>query len=290
MPYDRADYIKACNDAGVEPKLSEIPEKVYEGALYTKSGKFQSDGTPVYQSLDKETLLNNKDILRYSGADPEIGQGTDKYHEANQAALSAMTDEETKALTNYTKQYVGTNYSAINHYLITGEGSDDVKKAAETVTHALDKPIGADCITCRGTHELHGTGNDEKLQKIVDQIAKGNFFKAGQLKDALTGKTVTNDAVMSTSPNSSTSGYGSLPIQYVFKTPADAKAVDITAVSSYGGARDKFSQAFGSSATRESEVAFKPGTKYKIDDVQFSLDTRGKKKAGQDYVVATIQP
>ena len=72
------------------------------------------------------------------------------------------------------------------------------------------------------------------------------------------------------------------------QSPATAKAVDITAVSAYGGGRSSAASVLGGSASYESEIAYKPGTRYKVDRVEFGTKRDGKKTAGQVWVVCTV--
>ena len=292
--FSKEDYIQKCRETGTEPKLSMEPKEVVKEHFYTKAGKLQHDGTPVYNSLSKEEVLSDKEINMYSGFDRELNpEGADAAEHSAEKAIDSLSDEQRSALNAYSRQHSSTNYSAINHYLTTGEGDENVRRAAEHVSAALDHEIGVDCITRRGDSAVHGIGNDDAINKLVAQIGKGNFSKAGKLKELLEGKTVTNDAVMSTSPGEATEGFGSLAVQYVFKTPKNAKAVDITSLSAYGGGRSEAEKALANTglfgtATEESEVAFKPGTRYKIDRVEFSTNPNSKKKNGQVFLVCTI--
>ena len=293
--FDRSDYIKACKDSGKEPRLSSDPETPYDGVFYSKSGKYQKDDTPVYSYSDASTQLSDEEIVRFSGHDEELNpDGAAKAESAAREAIASMSEEERRALKNYTSQYGNGSYSTVNEYFINGTGSEETKKAAEHVNAALDHEIGADCICSRGAGGIHGTKDDKTAAKIIGQIEKGNFSNAGKLKDILVGQVIKNDAAMSTSPGGSTSGYGQRPVQMTFKTPADAKAVNITSLSNYGGGASEAAKALAStgmfgSIAYESEVLFKPGTRYRIDDVQFSISVDGKnKKSGKIHIVASI--
>ena len=292
--YDRSDYVEACKKEGKTPKLSETPKELEKGFFYTKSGKLQTDGTPVYASLDKEKLLSNKELVRYSGTDKEINpEGAEKAEKAQAEAVENMSDAQRAALHEYTMQYGQANYSAVNNYYKTGEGNEHVQKNAEEIRTALDKEIGVECITARGDSAIYGTSNDKAVGKIVSQIEKGNFSNAGKLEKMLTGQIITNESAMSTSPNDPTSNYGSLPVQLIFKTPADAKAVNITGLSAFGGGRSEVEKALANtglfgSVEHETEVLYKPGTKYRVDSVRYSCTMDGKKKRGQVYLVCTV--
>lgn len=290
----RKAYIEACEKAGEKPRFHFEPEEVDKWDLATPKGKIQSDGTPVYYSLDHSKVLSDSELAEYSGFDDDLNpEGYQKSNSAAAKAKEAMSQEQISALNGYTKQYGPGTYDKVNRYLSTGDGDDATKKAAALVTSATDHPIGVDCLTSRGTNELHDVPDSDAAMKIVEQISKGNYTKAGKLKEMLEGKAVTNPAAMSTSPGGPTSKYGTLPIQYIFKTPANAKAVDITSISAFGGGRSEVEKKLAAtglfgSVEHESEVLFHPGTKYRIDRVDFSFSRDGKKKRGQVFITATI--
>lgn len=293
---DMESYIKYCKENGVEPKLHEDPEEVGKSFLYSKSGKPQHDGTPVYKSLDKFTCLSDKEINAFAGFEDDLEpEGAKKIREATKDAFSRWGEAERNAVREYTKQYSPTNYVAINKYLASGDGDESVKRAAQNITSALNHEIGADCVTFRGQSDLTGIVNNQKLDKILKQIEKGNYSHASELTKGLEGLTVTNKAVMSTSKVESSSGYGYRTVQMIFKTPKTAKAVDITGASAYGGSKDVAAKAllntglFGA-GTHESEVAYKPGTSYKIEKVMMArtMDDRGKRVSGKVFLVCSV--
>lgn len=291
---DRDAYIEACRAEGKEPRLSEPAEEFPQEYLISNSGKSQTDGTPVYTSLDKDKLLSDNDIITYSGTDKALNpEESEKAEQATKNAVDSMSDEELSAIHGYTKQYGSATSYEINNYLATGEGTETTKKASEQLTSALDHEIGVDCITCRGASTVHGTDQDPKVRKLIDKVSRGDFSSAQQLKEMLEGKTITSNTVLSTSPNTTTSEYDQRPVQFIFKTPHNAKGVNITGVSAYGGGRSNAEKALAAtgifgSEQHETEVAFKPGTRYTIDRVEYAVDTRGKKRKGQVYIVATI--
>ncbi len=292
---DRETYIQKCNEEGKPIRLHETPTEVYDGWLWSKSGKRQTDGTPVHRDMTKEQVLSDDDLVKYSGLDGTVNPtGKAEAEKARDAAMAAMSDAEISALNDYTRQWHGANYAAVNQYLVTGEGSEQAKTAAAKITSATDHPIGVDCITCRGDQSIFGTGRDEEIGKLVRKVERGDYSSARKLRDMLVGETVTNQAAMSTSPNDPTSGYGQRPVQYIFRTPKEAKAVDITSVSAFGGGRSEAEKKLAAtglfgSVEHEAEVLYKPGTRYKIADVQFSMsvDRKGK-KTGQVIIVADI--
>lgn len=291
---DREDYIEECRKAGEEPRLHETPNEINANFFYTKSGKLQHDGTPVYDRLDKESLLSDKELIQYSGDDSVLNpQGKEELAEASRKAIDSMSNEEKSALNNYTRQFSGASYFEINEYYNTGEGSDKVKENAKLIDSALDNEIGKECIVCRGETGFHGSDIDDKINKLVNQISKGNFTNADKLKNMLEGKEFTNDSPMSTSPGNPLEGFSSRPVQMFIKTPANAKAVNITELSAYGGGRSEAEKKLAETGlfgniSYENEVLFKPKTKYKVERVEYKSDIRSKKKNGQIYVVCSI--
>lgn len=295
-PLDIDDYVSYCKKKGTEPKTHEEPKEIDSSSFYSKSGKLLHDGTPVYDGLDKHRCLSDSELNQFSGLDDARDpEGSKKIKKATEDACGSWSDNERRAVNQYSKQYSPTNYVAVNKFLATGEGSDEVKKAAEDIDSALNHPIGSDCVTFRGQSDLTGIVDNQKLEKIVKQIEKGNFSNAAALKSGLEGATVTNAAVMSTSKFESSTGYGYRPVQMLFKTPSTAKAVDITNASAYGGSQDRATKAllntgFFGYASKENEVAYKPGTSYRIDKVMFSraIDDRKGKFYGKVYLVCSV--
>lgn len=285
---DRDEYTEACRSAGVDPKLHESKQEA--SPAYLKG----SDGTPVYEGLTDYSVLTNDEIIKYSSTEPDINpEGNKKFAEATKQAFSKMSDEEVNAIQQYTKQYGGANYAVINEYL-GGKNPDDEqgKAAAEIVTKALDHKLGADITVYRGEEDLTHIVNDPKISKALRKIERGDFSDASKIADAITGKEVTNPTVTSTSTGSA-GNYGNRTVQFIFKSPSDAKGVDISSVSVYGGGRNQqasfLGTATGVSASQESEIAYKPGMKYSIDRVDFGVRYNKGKPKGQIYITATIQ-
>lgn len=287
---DPEEYVRQCEEDGVSPNLHFVPEDV--SAYIDKT-----DGTPVYGNLQAEEIVSSDEIMKYGiGYASKTAQGKEsqaKMTAATEKAISSITDEELGAIRSYTSQY-GVNYQRVNDYL-TGKAPDDseAKRQAELLSSALDHEIGADTVTYRGQSNINHITDDPKIQKICSQIEKCNFSGAKKLQDALVGKVVTNDTVTSTSKGGA-GDYSSRPVQIVFKTPANAKAVDISSVSKYGGGRgsveSKLASAMGASMQIENEVAYKPGMRYKIESVDFSRksSTHSKKPSGQIFIVASV--
>ena len=278
------EYIQACKDAGVTPRFHESKEEVGSWALK------DTDGTPVYKDLRTKQVLTDEEIAKYSGTDSSMNpDGAKKFEQSTLQAIEKLTPEETKAIRDYTSQY-GVNYMSINQYL-NGTNPDDerAKEKAELITKALDKELGTDITVFRSESDLSHITSNSKVKAMLNKVKRGDFSSASKLKEELEGKEVTYPTVTSTSLNGSAAGFDQLPVQIIFKAPASAKGLDISAVSAYGGDRDEFSKAFGNSMSMESEVAFKPGMTYKIDRVDFNWKTGGKKPSGQVFITATIQ-
>lgn len=288
------DYIDACKKAGVQPQLHRSSDEWDKYSLMTSSGKSLTDGTPVYGAYNKEQALSSEELLEYSGFDKRINpEGYERSEKAAKRAIEGMTDQEKAAINNYTKQYGPGTYMTVNKYLATGEGDEKIAKAAELVTSALDHDIGVDCIVSRGDDMIYGTGNDAAIEKLVQKVSRGNFTSAKKLKDALVGKKVDVPTALSTSPGDTLQGYNQRPVQFVFKTPSSAKGVRIDRLSAFGGGRSEVEKKlaatglFGAVST-ESEVLFRPGLRYSIDDVNFVFTRDKKKKSGQVVITATI--
>ena len=278
------DYIAECKAVGQTPDLHVTPDEI--NPAYLK----KSDGTPVYMNLSENSVLSAEDINKY-----ENPENVAKRIEASQKAVSEWIPEEYKAMKDYTSQWGVNNYQDVNECLVTGEGSESVKKAAEEVTKALNHPIGADCVTHRGiqTDEIGQITNNPKAAKYIAQIERGDFSHAKDLRDILNGLEVTNPAVMSTSAYYDYN-YGQRAINMMFKTPAEAKAVDLSQISNYAGGRNgiesKLAAAMGKSMSYEHEIAYKPNTKYRIDSVDFSFTParKGQKAKGKIILVCSV--
>lgn len=279
----RKDYIRQCNDAGSEPLLHETPEALQ----YVD--KPDDGNLSIYDRFNSYNALNDDDLVKYGAFDHDQNpNGNEDLTKASISAIESLTPEQHEALVGYTQQYGAATYTEINHYLTSSDEektgySDVVAKNAAAITKALDKEIGADCLVSRGQSDLIGIAPDKKLENYVKQISKCNFKNASKLKQALEGKVIQNDAVMSTSAGNSAGDYSACSVQLLLKTPAKAKAVDLSAVSAYGTHSEvekALAAAMGQSLSYEHEVAFKPGTQYKIDsvDIGFRPASRDRKK------------
>lgn len=275
-----SEYIAKCREENVDPLLHSDKNEVPQNFLKN------SDGTQVYQNLNSRSVLTNDEIIEYSSTDKDLNpKGNKAFEDSTNNAIESMSPEERNAVTDYTSQY-GVNYSRVNNYL-NGTNPDDAmaKANAELLDKALDHEIGAPVTVYRGEQDLSHI--DPKLNAALRKVEKGDYSQAEKIKKGLEGKEVEVPVVCSTSIGGSVQGFNQLPVQFIFKAPADAKGVNITELSKYGGSKDTLSSMFGS-GSYESEIAFKPGMKYKIDRVDFNLTTTGKKRNGQIFITATV--
>ena len=281
----RDEYIRACKEAGVDPKLHENKEEIPEAYLK------KTDGTPVYSNLNKNSVLTDEEISEYSGTDRDLNpEGKSGFEEATRSAIDGMTKEQVSALNGYTSQY-GVNYQRVNEYLNgTRTNDEEAKKAAEAITEALDHEVGVPLLAYRGEQDLSHISDNPKVKTMLNKVARGDFSSAEKLKEDLEGREVTSPVVTSTSLYSSLEGFDKLPVQIIYKVPETAKAVDITNLSAYGGGRSSAAAIFGGAMSYETELAFKPGMSYKIERVDFSLTQNGKKQVGQVFITASVNP
>lgn len=281
----RDEYIRACKEAGVDPKLHENKEEIPEAYLK------KTDGTPVYSNLNKNSVLTDEEISEYSGTDRDLNpEGKSRFEEATRSAIDGMTKEQVSALNGYTSQY-GVNYQRVNEYLNgTRTNDEEAKKAAEAITEALDHEVGVPLLAYRGEQDLSHISDNPKVKTMLNKVARGDFSSAEKLKEDLEGREVTSPVVTSTSLYSSLEGFDKLPVQTIYKVPETAKAVDITNLSAYGGGRSSAAAIFGGAMSYETELAFKPGMSYKIERVDFSLTQNGKKQVGQVFITASVNP
>ena len=281
----RDEYIRACKEAGVDPKLHENKEEIPEAYLK------KTDGTPVYSNLNKNSVLTDEEISEYSGTDRDLNpEGKSRFEEATRSAIDGMTKEQVSALNGYTSQY-GVNYQRVNEYLNgTRTNDEEAKKAAEAITEALDHEVGVPLLAYRGEQDLSHISDNPKVKTMLNKVARGDFSSAEKLKEDLEGREVTSPVVTSTSLYSSLEGFDKLPVQIIYKVPETAKAVDITNLSAYGGGRSSAAAIFGGAMSYETELAFKPGMSYKIERVDFSLTQNGKKQVGQVFITASVNP
>ena len=274
------DYMAECEKRGIEPKLHKAPDIIPNDHL-KKPGD-----VPVYSNLSEESVLSDEEIVKYA-------KSRDKMEESSRAAIDKWDAEQANAVRSYTSQYGTNNYTGVNTFLETGEAANaQTAKAAEVITKALDYELGAEAVLFRGESGISSQLGIKDIDKHIRRIERSDFTKAAELRDALVGQVITNKKVTSTSTDQSVTTYGQLPVQTIFKTPASAKAVDISQASVYGGGAGSATQAFaaatGQSISQEGEVAFKPGLRYRIDAVDFSINSMNKKSKGQIVLTATV--
>ena len=96
--YDRSDYIKKCEAEGKTPRLHFEPEELPKEFFYSKSGKLQHDGTPVYKMLDSSEVLSDSELLKYNGYDLDLNEKSKvDADKAFEKAAEGMTDAQRTA-------------------------------------------------------------------------------------------------------------------------------------------------------------------------------------------------
>lgn len=293
---DEERYVEICHEHGVAPRLHTEPVEAPEWMTMSKSGKQRRDDTPVYTGVAVSDLLADDELVEYAGASGATSdEQKQRLKDAAQRATESMSDAQAQAVQGYTAQFGYGSYSYVNPYLAgdNPDASQQTIEAAEQITSALDHDIGEKCVTYRGTGSIRTLTQSDELQKVVDEISKNNFSHAGRLVSALEGQEFASPTVISTS-SSVDANYSQLPVQVIFKTPANAKAVNVSAMSKYAGGRSSVETALAStglfgSAQFEREVAYKPGTRYRVDKVVCSADNDRKgKPQGKVFVLCTV--
>lgn len=193
--------------------------------------------------------------------------------------LEKLSDNELNSIAEYTKEHGGVNYSQVNKYMRTGEGSDEVKQAAKNISSALEKSkVGGDGLVFRGVDAsvIGGKRLEIELKKLRTALKKGTIKDATKILKAtndLVGQTFTDKAPMSTNANYSSS-YGQRDVVLAINVKKDTKGLDITSLSSYGhGKKDAWTEKFGSAINFENEVLLSPNTTLKFKNV--TLDDKG---------------
>lgn len=193
--------------------------------------------------------------------------------------LENLTEQEVSSLADYTKEFSGINYSQVNKYMRTGEGSDEVKKAAENISSALEKSrVGGEGLVFRGVDAsvIGGKRLETELKKLRTALKKGTIKDATKILKAtndLVGQTFTDKAPMSTNAYYS-SAYGQREVVLAINVKKDTKGLDIKSLSSYGqGKKDAWTEKFGSAINAENEVLLSPNTTLKFNKV--TLDNKG---------------
>lgn len=193
--------------------------------------------------------------------------------------LENLTEQEVSSLADYTKEYGGINYSQVNKYMRTGEGSEEVKQAAENISSALSKSkIGGEGMVFRGVDAsvIGGKRLETELKKLRTALKKGTIKDASKILKAtndLVGQSFTDKAPMSTNAHYS-SAYGQRDVVLAINVKKDTKGLDIKSLSAYGqGKKDAWTEKFGSAINSESEVLLSPNTTLKFKNV--TLDDKG---------------
>jgi hypothetical protein len=190
-----------------------------------------------------------------------------------------LTDEQKKAITDYTSEYGEGSYKNVNKYARTGQGSDAVKKAYKDVISAVDRPLGNNAILFRGVGEEVFT--DKDMQTFAKQAAKGNFSKLDKFSEKI-GKYIYQDkAPTSTTIRSGelqekgTSGYGQNNVGLHILADKNTKGMYVSKLSKYGGKAMDL-KGMGTNTNFESEVLLHPDNRFKVAAVAFqSLGTTG---------------
>ena len=289
-------YVELCSERGVTPRLHTDPVEADDWMTTTKSGKNRRDDTPVYTGVCVSDLLSDEELIEYAHASRSTSdEQRENLAEAAQRAIEGMSDSEARAVQGYTGQFGYASYSYVNAYLAGNNpnASQQTVEAAEQITSALDHEIGERCVTYRGADSIRSVAQSDDLQRVVEEISKNNFSHASRLVSSLEGKEFESPTVISTS-STPDENYAQRPVQVIFKTPANAKAVNVSAISKFAGGRSSAEKAlaatglFGSVQT-ESEVAYKPGTRYRVDKVVCSAETDRRGKAqGKVFIVCTV--
>lgn len=193
--------------------------------------------------------------------------------------LENLTKQEISSLTDYTNEHGGINYSQVNKYMRTGEGSDEVKQAAKNISSALEKSrVGGEGMVFRGIDAsvIGGKRLEVDLKKLRTALKKGTIKDATKVlktTNDLIGQTFTDKAPMSTNAKYSSS-YGQRDVVLAINVKKDTKGLDITSLSSYGhGKKDAWTEKFGSAINFENEVLLSPNTTLKFKKV--TLDDKG---------------
>lgn len=193
--------------------------------------------------------------------------------------LENLTKQEISSLTDYTNEHGGINYSQVNKYMRTGEGSDEVKQAAKNISSALEKSrVGGEGMVFRGIDAsvIGGKRLEVDLKKLRTGLKKGTIKDATKIlktTNDLIGQTFTDKAPMSTNAKYSSS-YGQRDVVLAINVKKDTKGLDITSLSSYGhGKKDAWTEKFGSAINFENEVLLSPNTTLKFKKV--TLDDKG---------------
>lgn len=277
---------KVMNDSGGNPYHDEKGKFTFSPAgvgasfyapkdYYTRPDAKTSVGT---YDMDHNGYLVVKDRNAYvrenlSDNDVKLDENLTKEN------LDKLSDNERNSIAEYTKEHGGVNYSQVNKYMRTGEGSDEVKQAAKNISSALEKSrVGGEGLVFRGVDAsvIGGKRLEIELRKLRTALKKGTIKDATKIlktTNDLVGQTFTDKAPMSTNAFYS-STYGQREVVLAIKVKKDTKGLDIKSLSSYGqGKKDAWTEKFGSAINSENEVLLSPNTTLKFKKV--TLDNKG---------------
>lgn len=285
--YDiKAIIRKVMNDSGGNPYHDEKGRFTFSpagvGASFYKPADFytrpDAKTTIGTYDMDHNGYLVVKDRGKYV-MENLINKDVKLDDELTKKNLENLTEQEVSSLADYTKEHGGINYSQVNKYMRTGEGSDDVKKAAENISSALEKSrVGGEGMVFRGVDAsiIGGKRLETELKKLRTALKKGTIKDATKVLKAtneLVGQTFTDKAPMSTNAHYS-SAYGQRDVVLAINVKKDTKGLDIKSLSSYGqGEKDAWTEKFGSAINSENEVLLSPNTTLKFKNV--TLDDKG---------------
>lgn len=277
---------KVMNDGGGNPYHDEKGKFTFSPAgvgasfykpvdFYTRPDAKTTIGT---YDMDHNGYLVVKDRGKYV-MENLVDKDVKLDDELTKKNLENLTEQEISSLADYTKEYGGINYSQVNKYMRTGEGSDDVKKAAENISSALEKSkVGGEGMVFRGIDAsiIGGKRLETELKKLRTALKRGTIKDATKVLKAtneLVSQTFTDKAPMSTNAHYS-SAYGQRDVVLAINVKKDTKGLDIKSLSAYGqGEKDAWTEKFGSAINSENEVLLSPNTTLKFKKV--TLDDKG---------------
>lgn len=285
---DPEEYIAACEKAGTNPQLHQTKD------IYSKG----HDGMQIYAGLERESVLTNAELRKFSGGDRLIGtKETENLEKRAGEVAKSLSPQEKEAIKGFDHSSGAGNFNDVNAYLGGKEEGDPItKQYAENITKALDHEIGANIVVVRGDESLKHIAGGTKLDKAFNKIKKKDFSNAQQIKEELVGKVVTNDIVTSTTLASSTDralSFGGRNVQIYLKVPKDAKGAYTAEILKLNGETRNMFGTYNN--LYEGDVLFKPGMKYKIDRVDFSIENATadmnrttSKTTGKVFITATV--
>lgn len=250
--------------------------------------------TATYSVKDDKYFLFSKSETGSAFGDPNNDPPISE--KSKKDNINNLSQTQKDAITSYTSQYGSDNYSSINKYLRTGEGSDKTKEAATILTSALNKSkLGVKTRVYRGVEsDIFNDPEVIKAIKLADRMSKGVVVKTNTKSldklNSLIGKTITDKAPMSTSPYVS-QFMTHREVKLVIDTSPTDKAIDVTSLSKYGGKSDT-SLGFLGTVVPESEVLFAPNTSLMIKKVKVTSSgvhilTETINKISNDFYINT---